>query len=66
MLRARTLSPGRNRAGAGSGRLQSRFLVRFSLAWSGVSGASEAPKSTVLAVIAAIPAPEPVGEYETL
>ena len=27
--------------------------------WSGVSGASLAPKSTVLAVIDAIPAPEP-------
>ena len=27
------------------------------------SGASEAPKSTVRAVIEAIPAPEPVGEY---
>ena len=35
-------------------------------AWSGVSGASEAPKSTVRAVIAAMPAPEPVGLYETL
>ena len=30
--------------------------------WSGDIGASEAPKSTVRAVIAAIPAPEPVGE----
>ena len=28
----------------------------------GESGASEAPKSTVRAVIAAMPAPEPVGE----
>ena len=35
-------------------------------AWSFDSGASEAPKSTVLAVIAAIPPPEPIGEYETL
>ena len=30
--------------------------------WSGESGASEAPKSTVRAVICAMPAPEPVGE----
>ena len=30
--------------------------------WLGESGASEAPKSTVRAVIAAMPAPEPVGE----
>ncbi len=30
-----------------------------SLDWLGVSGASEAPKSTVLAEIAAMPAPEP-------
>src|SRR6516164_2953242 len=30
--------------------------------WSGVSGASEAPKSTVRPLIAAIPAPEPDGE----
>jgi len=29
--------------------------------WSFVSGASLAPKSTVRAVIAAIPAPEPTG-----
>ncbi len=28
--------------------------------WSGVSGASEAPKSTVRAVIAAMPPPEPI------
>ena len=29
------------------------------VAWAGVSGASEAPKSTVRAVIWAMPAPEP-------
>ena len=29
--------------------------------WSGVSGASLAPKSTVRAVIAAMPPPEPIG-----
>ena len=29
--------------------------------WSGVSGASLAPKSTVRALIAAIPPPEPIG-----
>src|SRR3954451_6025626 len=34
-------------------------------ACSGVSGASEAPKSTVLAVIWAIPVPEPTAEYLT-
>ena len=34
--------------------------------WSAESGASEAPKSTVRAVIAAMPAPEPVGEYVML
>src|SRR5215467_14390470 len=33
---------------------------------SGVSGASEAPKSTVRAVICAIPVPEPTAEYLTL
>jgi hypothetical protein len=31
------------------------------LNWSGVSGASDAPKSTVRLVIAAIPPPEPIG-----
>ena len=31
------------------------------LNWSGVSGASEAPKSTWRAVIASMPAPEPIG-----
>src|ERR687888_556373 len=31
--------------------------------WSGVSGASLAPKSTVRAVMAAMPPPEPIGEY---
>jgi len=31
------------------------------LNWSGVSGASDAPKSTVRAVIAAMPPPEPIG-----
>src|SRR6185436_19114072 len=31
--------------------------------WSADSGASDAPKSTVREVTAAIPAPEPVGEY---
>ena len=31
-------------------------------AWLGVSGASDAPKSTVRAVICAIPAPEPTAE----
>ena len=30
-------------------------------AWSGVSGASVVPKSTVRPVIAAIPPPEPIG-----
>src|SRR3954454_8022955 len=34
-------------------------------ACSGVSGASEAPKSTVLAVIWAMPVPEPTAEYLT-
>src|ERR1044071_10084175 len=34
-------------------------------ACSGVSGASEAPKSTVRAVIWAIPAPEPTAPYLT-
>src|ERR1700761_5820490 len=34
-------------------------------ACSGVSGASEAPKSTVRAVIWAIPVPEPTAEYLT-
>ncbi len=29
--------------------------------WSGVSGPSEAPKSTVRFVIAAMPPPEPIG-----
>ena len=33
------------------------------LNWSGVSGASLAPKSTVRAVIAATPPPEPIGLY---
>ena len=36
------------------------------VSWSGDNGASEAPKSTVRAVIAAMPAPEPVGEYVML
>ena len=31
--------------------------------WSGVSGASDAPKSTCLLVMAAIPAPEPTALY---
>ena len=31
--------------------------------WSGVSGASLAPKSTVRCVIAAMPPPEPIGLY---
>ena len=31
--------------------------------WSGVSGASLAPKSTVRDVIAAMPPPEPIGLY---
>src|SRR5215213_7066837 len=35
------------------------------LAWSGVSGASLAPKSTVRALIDAMPPPEPIGEYAT-
>src|SRR5215218_9129964 len=35
------------------------------LACSGVSGASEAPKSTVRAVICAIPVPEPTAAYLT-
>ncbi len=35
-------------------------------AWLDVSGASEAPKSTVLAVICEIPAPEPTEPYVTL
>src|SRR3989442_1023716 len=34
--------------------------------WSGVSGASEAPKSTVRFVIALIPPPDPIGPYVTL
>src|SRR5438552_8258050 len=34
--------------------------------WSGVSGASEAPKSTVRLLIALIPPPEPIGPYVTL
>ena len=33
------------------------------LNWSGVSGASEAPKSTVRFVIAWMPPPEPIGLY---
>src|ERR1700758_2889481 len=33
------------------------------LNWSGVSGASLAPKSTVREVIAAIPPPDPIGLY---
>ena len=36
------------------------------VSWSGESGASEAPKSTVRAVICAIPAPEPVAVYVML
>ena len=36
------------------------------VAWSGVSGASEAPKSTWRFVIAAMPAPEPTGLYCTV
>jgi hypothetical protein len=36
------------------------------LSWSLVSGASEAPKSTVREVIAEIPAPEPTGLYWTV
>src|SRR5712691_713428 len=35
-------------------------------AWSGVSGASLAPKSTVRLVICAMPPPEPIGPYVTL
>src|SRR5215510_11020802 len=31
--------------------------------WSGDSGASDAPKSTVRAVTAEMPPPEPIGEY---
>src|SRR5262245_20471339 len=34
--------------------------------WSAESGASDAAKSTVRAVMAAMPAPEPVGEYVML
>src|SRR6187200_1891787 len=34
--------------------------------WSGVSGASDAPKSTVRAVIWAMPAPDPVAVYVRL
>src|SRR6476469_6838554 len=34
-------------------------------AWSGLSGASDAPKSTVRAVIAWMPPPEPIGLYDT-
>src|ERR687888_1636582 len=34
--------------------------------WSGVSGASLAPKSTVRFVIALMPPPEPIGPYVTL
>src|SRR6185503_3110169 len=36
------------------------------VSWSGESGASEAPKSTVRAVICAMPAPDPVAEYVIL
>ena len=36
------------------------------LNWSGVSGASLAPKSTVRFVMALIPPPEPIGPYVTL
>jgi hypothetical protein len=36
------------------------------VSWSGESGASEAPKSTVRAVIWAIPAPDPVAVYVIL
>src|SRR5215510_9471040 len=36
------------------------------VSWSGESGASEAPKSTVRAVIWAMPAPDPVPEYVIL
>jgi hypothetical protein len=32
-------------------------------AWSGVKGASLAPKSTVRALICAIPPPEPIAPY---
>ena len=32
------------------------------VSWSGLSGASDAPKSTVRAVICAMPAPDPVAE----
>src|SRR5262249_29861220 len=35
-------------------------------AWSGVIGASEAPKSTVRPVIASIPPPDPIGPYVTV
>src|SRR5262249_5241820 len=35
-------------------------------AWAGVSGASEAPKSTVRAVICAIPVPDPTAAYVML
>src|SRR6516165_3594686 len=35
-------------------------------AWAGVSGASDAPKSTARAVICAIPVPEPTAAYVTL
>src|SRR4029450_7735192 len=35
------------------------------VAWSGLSGASDAPKSTVRAVIAWMPPPEPIGLYDT-
>ena len=34
--------------------------------WSAVSGASEAPKSTVRFVIAGMPPPEPIAEYWTV
>src|SRR5262245_40675003 len=36
------------------------------VSWSGDSGASDAPKSTVRAVICAMPAPDPVPEYVSL
>ena len=36
------------------------------LSWSLDRGASEAPKSTVRAVIAEMPPPEPTGEYVML
>jgi hypothetical protein len=61
----RPLSPGRLMDVAESAHGMTAQPLHAS-SWSGESGASEAPKSTVRAVIWAMPVPEPVGEYATL